>query len=149
MLMDNMVQEPITGFLRGETLGSSLVVQWLRFSAFTAVPCVQFLVWELRSHIKLLLPRQKKRGEESFECPVHVLPPLLLHLLQLPCFKMVLSIHSTNNQCSSGANSVGSEVVYGFFATSELHCRLLTPLFGMSCLNSLGLRYLIYRIVFL
>ena len=38
---------------------SSLVVWWLGFSAFTAVAWVQSLIWELRSHIKLLHAGQK------------------------------------------------------------------------------------------
>ena len=36
------------------TRGSSRVVQWLGLNVFTAVTWVQPLVWELRSHIKLL-----------------------------------------------------------------------------------------------
>ena len=43
-----------------KNLGSSLVVQWLGLSAFTAMAWVQSLVWELRSHVKLLHAVAKK-----------------------------------------------------------------------------------------
>ena len=41
-------------------MGGSLVVQRLGLGAFTAVTQVQSLVWELRSHIKLLHAVAKK-----------------------------------------------------------------------------------------
>lgn len=41
---------------------SSLVVQWLRPDTFNAAAWVQSLVWELRSHIKLLHAMTKKKS---------------------------------------------------------------------------------------
>ena len=49
--------------------GSSLVAQWIGFSAFTAVARVQFLVWDLRSHIKPLnavAEKKKKKTELNY-----------------------------------------------------------------------------------
>lgn len=40
--------------VKKHTSGSSLVVEWLGFGAFTPVAQVRSLVWETRSHIKPL-----------------------------------------------------------------------------------------------
>ena len=47
-------------YLKFHILGNSLVYQLLGLSAFTATAQVQSLVWELRSHIKLMLIVAKK-----------------------------------------------------------------------------------------
>ena len=51
------------------TCGSSLVVQWLGFGAFTVVTWVQSLIWELSFHIKLLcavaIKKKKKKIDEK------------------------------------------------------------------------------------
>ena len=46
-------------------MGSSLVVQRLGLGTFTAVTQVQSLVWELRSHIKLLHAVAKKTSTQT------------------------------------------------------------------------------------
>ena len=37
------------------------------FGAFTAATQVQSLVWELRSHIKLMWPKKKKKKKKKLE----------------------------------------------------------------------------------
>ena len=47
-----------------KVIRSSLVVYWLGFGAFITAAWVQFLVWELRWHIKsYCMPWQKKKKE--------------------------------------------------------------------------------------
>ena len=41
--------------------------QWLGLGAFTAAAWVQSLVWELRSHIKLLQGPMKKKGSYKID----------------------------------------------------------------------------------
>ena len=51
--------------------GTSLVVYWLRFDTFTTAARVRSLVWELRSHIQLLLtmaPHFLEKESESKSC---------------------------------------------------------------------------------
>ena len=43
--------------------GSSLVVYWLGFSAFTAAAWVQSLAWELRSHINHATAKKQKQNK--------------------------------------------------------------------------------------
>ena len=50
-----------SSWLKKRGYGSSLVVWWLGFSTFTAAAQVKSLVWELRSHFKLLHAAAKKR----------------------------------------------------------------------------------------
>ena len=68
----------------------SLVVSWLGLSsAFIAAGPVQSLVWELKSHIKLLLAeaKKKKKGEWSTaEFHLHQTG------LQAPCLTPILTL---------------------------------------------------------
>lgn len=55
-----------------EVLGSSLVVEWLGLNTFSTVAWVQYPVWKLRSHIKLLHIRARKEKKKDVEVPVNV-----------------------------------------------------------------------------
>ena len=71
--------------------GNSLVVQWLRFRAFTIVAWIQSLVRELRSYMPCREPEKKKkvflRDSRPFcpHFPKDILPVRVWEKLKRPC----------------------------------------------------------------